>query len=162
MAREPNQHCAANVMETFHLMMRAVGREARARHSEEFPIHQFRALITIKDHEGASLSQVSEHLGASVSAASKVVDGLVDRGYVLRKTAEQDRRKLVLALTEAGEEAVNSVKLAMHQHLAEKLVSLSPGECAMLNLAMDLLRSAMVSTHAAPVKQPTQQSEQQQ
>ena len=155
MADEPTQQTAANVMETFHVMMRAVGREARKQSTDEVPFHQFRALMTIRHHEGASLSQVAEHLGATLSAASKIVDHLVERGYVRRETAEADRRRLILALTDAGEEAVNSVKLRMHTSLAEKLALLTPGECSMLDLAMDILRSALVPAQTGPNKQST-------
>jgi len=137
-------------METFHAMMRAVGREARRQSAEDLPVHQFRALMTIKDHQGASLSKVAAHLGATLSAASKIVDHLVERGYVRRETAEQDRRRLTLALTDAGEDAVNSVKLRMHSCLAEKLTALTPGECSVLEVAMDILRSALVPTEPAP------------
>ncbi|MGB9620395.1 MAG: MarR family winged helix-turn-helix transcriptional regulator, partial [Armatimonadota bacterium] len=98
-----------------------------------------------KDHQGASLSRVAAHLGATLSAASRIVDHLVDRGYVRRQTAERDRRRLILELTDSGEDAVNSVKLRMHSCLAEKLTALTPGECSVLEVAMDILRSALVS-----------------
>ena len=156
MAAEPRLQCAENVMETLHMMMRSVGREARKGSAEDVGMHQFRVLMTIKHHEGASLSQISEHLGATISAASKLVDGLVDRGFVQRETDLGDRRRLMLALSEAGEEVVNSAKLKVHSLLAQKLETLTPGECAVLNLAMDLLRSAIVS---APGRQSNQQSE---
>jgi DNA-binding MarR family transcriptional regulator len=70
MIDELTQQCAANVMETFHLMMGTVGREAGKQPTDDVAMHQFRALMTIRHHEGASLSEVAEHLGATLSAAS--------------------------------------------------------------------------------------------
>lgn len=155
MADERVRQCATTLMETFHMMMRTVGGEMRRRRSpipSSLSFQQFRAMKTIQDHNGASLSLVAEHLGYSLSAASKLVDGLVERGYVRRETAEDDRRKVMLAISAAGEEAVEMVHQAGMACLAEKLASLSPSECAMLDLAMDILRSKLLAAgreHAA-------------
>lgn len=140
------RQCSTSVMETFHTMIRSVGAEARKRSASELSFQQFRAMKTIEQHSGASLSLVSEHLGATLSASSKLIDGLVDRGLVCRETAEDDRRRLILALTEAGERAIDSVHMEQVSCLAERLTVLSPSECRMLALAMDVLRSALVST----------------
>jgi len=143
------QQCAANVMDTFHAMMHAIRPEKRKSPSSDLSMQQFRALITMKHHEGASLSLMSEHLGATISATSKLIDGLVERGYIRRDTDTDDRRKLILALTEPGEKALESVHLEAISRLARRLVALSPGERSMVDLAMDLLRSALVSTQPA-------------
>jgi DNA-binding MarR family transcriptional regulator len=151
MNEDTTQQCAANVMDTFHAMMRAIRPEKRKCPSSEMSMQQFRALITMKHNEGASLSLVSEHLGATISATSKLIDGMVERGYIGRETDADDRRKLTLALTEAGERALESVHLEAISRLAQRLVALSTGERAMVDLAMDLLRTALVSTQPAEV-----------
>lgn len=145
MADDAVMQCATTVMDTIHMVMRAVRPEAHKQSRLDLSMHQFRALITIKHHEGASLSVVSEHLGTTLSAASKLVDGLVERGYVLRETAPDDRRKLLLALSDTGGQALASVNLEVIGNLAGKLGKLSPSECAMIDLAMDVLRSAIIS-----------------
>jgi DNA-binding MarR family transcriptional regulator len=88
-------------------------------------------------------------MGTTVSAASKIVDGLAERGFVRRDTSTDDRRKLMLELTESGEQTVDEVHEQASSYLAQRLGMLSPGECAMLNLAMDLLRGALVSGQPA-------------
>lgn len=145
---EPSERafqCAENVMETLHLMMRLVGREVRRESPPSLPEHQFRTLMVIKHYDRASLSSVAEHLGTTLPAVSKVVDQLVDLGYVRRETAPEDRRKSVLSLTEAGEAVIERAKSHMHSKLAERLSQLTGHECAVLDLAMDILRSALVS-----------------
>ena len=144
-------------MGTFHTMMRTVGPEARKHSSSELSMQQFRAMKMIEHHEGASLSLVSEHLGSTLSATSKLVDGLVERGCIRRETAEDDRRRLILALTDAGMQVMESVHIHVITCLADKLATLSPNECAIVNLAMDILRSALVS--AQPTGHPLQRSE---
>jgi DNA-binding MarR family transcriptional regulator len=100
-------------------------------------------MMTIKRHDGASLSQMAEHLGATVSSASKIVEALVERGLIARATDADDRRKLALALTDEGEALMASAHLRLLTVLAEKLSSLSPNECAMVELAMGIVRSAL-------------------
>ena len=142
----PMQECAANVMDTFHATMRAIRPESRRNPSSDLSMQQFRALVTMKHHQGASLSLVSEHLGSTLSATSKLIDGLVERGYIRRETATDDRRRLILAISEAGEKTLESAHLEAISRLAQRLVLLTDSERAMVILAMDLLRSAIVST----------------
>jgi len=144
-------------MDTFHTMMRTIGPEARKHSSSDLSMQQFRAMKTIEHHEGASLSLVSEHLGSTLSATSKLVEGLVERGYVRRKTSQDDRRRLILALSEAGTQVMESVHLHVITFLAGKLATLSPNRCAIVNLAMNILRSALVG--AQPTEHPIQRSE---
>ncbi|MDH7601361.1 MAG: MarR family transcriptional regulator [Armatimonadota bacterium] len=137
--------CAENVMETLHLMMRIIGRDVRKEYPPSLPEHQFRTLMVIKHHDRLSLSSVAERLGTTLPAVSKVVDQLVERGYVQRQTCLEDRRKSVLSLTEAGESVINAAKFQMHSKLAERLASLTEHECAVLDLAMSILHTALKS-----------------
>jgi len=146
MSEDLGRQCATTVMDTFHLMMHTIGSEARRRSSQVLSMQQFRALKTIEDHDGVSLSMLSEHLGATLSGCSKLIDGLVERGYVRRKNAEDDRRRLILALTDDGAQALRNVHMELISCLSERLSGLTVGECGILKLAMEVLRSAIIST----------------
>jgi DNA-binding MarR family transcriptional regulator len=141
-----NRECAAMLLDTLHMVKRTLGAEMKKRSALELTMHQFRAMNIVSRHQGASLSLVSEHMGATISATSKLIDGLAERGYVQRRTAEDDRRRLILQLTNEGTQALERVHMEGISRLAEKLKCLSPGECAMLKLAMDMLRSALGSS----------------
>lgn len=143
-------------MDTFHTMMRNVGPEARKHSSSDLSMQQFRAMKTIEHHEGASLSLVSEHLGSTLSATSKLVDGLVERGWVRRETARDDRRRLILALTGAGMQVMDSVNMHVITCLAGRLATLSPNECSIVSMAMDILRSALVGAQPSTQRSETQ------
>ncbi len=159
MGDDTARQCATNLMDTFHVMMkRVVGPEARKRQPMVLTFPQFRIVRTIEHHEGASMSQVAEHVGATLSATSKLVEGLVERGYVQRETSKDDRRKKVLALTDTGAQVLASLHQEAISCLADRLVTLSPSECAMINLAMDVLRSALLSPQGSPTPTPTETS----
>ena len=144
MSDDLSQQCAAWVLDTNILIKRTLDTEMRKRNAAILSMQQFRTLIIIKRGNGVSLSTVSEHLGATISSASKLVDGMVELGLVTRETAPDDRRKLVLAATEAGTAAVDSMHNEALACLAEKLASLTTSECAMIKLAMDLLQTLFV------------------
>lgn len=149
MADDTTRLCAINLMDTLHTIMHVVGVEMHKHSTDELSLQQFRSMNMIRRHRGTSLSHMAEHLGTTVSAASKIVDGLAERGLVRRDTSTDDRRKLMLELTEFGEQTVDQVHEQASSYLAQRLGILSPGECAMLNLAMDLLRGALVSGQPA-------------
>src|SRR5881394_602656 len=57
-------------------------------------VPQFRALALLDRYPTASLSLVAEHLGSSQPSASRLITGLVIRGFVTRKQCDQDRRQV--------------------------------------------------------------------
>jgi DNA-binding MarR family transcriptional regulator len=62
---------------------------------------------------GAPLRDVAEELGVSKQAASQLVDALVLRGYVTREPDPEDRRRMVVVLTERGRGAAEVVRGAI-------------------------------------------------
>jgi DNA-binding MarR family transcriptional regulator len=62
---------------------------------------------------GTGVNDVAAVYGVSKQAASQLVDTLVARGYVERSPDENDRRRMVVALTERGEAAAAELKGAI-------------------------------------------------
>lgn len=57
---------------------------------------------------GGQPPDIAADFGISKQAASKVVDALVVRGYLERSVDPDDRRRMLLALTERGEAAAKA------------------------------------------------------
>jgi DNA-binding MarR family transcriptional regulator len=144
MADEVAEQCAAEVIGTVNLVLRVATREIRDRPVRELSTQQFRALMIVRHCQGASMSTVLERIGSSAAAASSLIEGLVQWGYVRRETSEGSRMEPILELTDDGERVVASVHLQALSCLEERLSKLSPGECAVVRLALDLLRTALV------------------
>jgi DNA-binding MarR family transcriptional regulator len=51
------------------------------------------------------LSQLIDELGVSKQGGGQLIDTLVERGYLTRRTDEEDRRKLTITLTDRGKKA---------------------------------------------------------
>jgi DNA-binding MarR family transcriptional regulator len=70
---------------------------------------QLAALYAVGGPETLTVGDLAEHLGRSPSATSRLVDGLVRRGYVLRSEEVVDRRQRVLELTDRGQALIAAV-----------------------------------------------------
>ena len=64
---------------------------------------------------GAPLGHLIEALGVSKQAAGQLVDTLVGRGYLDRSIDPDDRRRLVVTLTERGKAAAKVIRAAVAQ-----------------------------------------------
>ena len=143
MASDATVECAAQVMSTVPMILRAVGPDMHRQRPEVLSFQQFGALMFINEHRGGNVSMVSERLGLTKSSASKLVEGLVERGYVSREVAAEDRRRLVLSVTAAGGSALELIHNQAISNLGAILGALTPAERSMVTLAMTLLRSAL-------------------
>jgi DNA-binding MarR family transcriptional regulator len=59
---------------------------------------------------GAPLSEIIKGLGVSKQAAGQLVDALVTRGYLDRSPGPDDRRRLMITLTERGHAAAAVIR----------------------------------------------------
>jgi DNA-binding MarR family transcriptional regulator len=137
------EELGALVMQTAHRIMRMTHQE-HARRGVLLTMQQGGVMMFISRHPGCSLSDLANKVGATNSATSKLVDGLVDRGFVRREIDPEDRRRITLSLTEAGQADKDSVDRMAEEFAAEKLNLLSPREREIVGEAMKLLSSAFV------------------
>ncbi len=75
-------------------------------------------------NHGGSAGRLVRELGVSKQAASQLVDTLVMRGFLERQPDPQDRRRIVLRVTERGRataEAVGSAVADVDEELARRL-----------------------------------------
>jgi len=71
---------------------------------------------------------------------SVLVDGLVSRGLVKRRTDQDDRRRMTLMLTESGRARMISAREATVAHLENILRQLSAEDRSTILHAMELLK----------------------
>ena len=62
---------------------------------------QVKMLFLLEDGGEHSVKEIAAHLGLSLPAASRAVDGLIERGYVTRRESAEDRRSRLVALTDS-------------------------------------------------------------
>jgi DNA-binding MarR family transcriptional regulator len=121
------------------MVMRSIRTEMRSHRGPDLTLPQFRALVYLSRRQGSSLSDVAEHLGLTAPSTSVMVDGLVSRGLVARQVHPDDRRRVILALTPAGQAAMESAHEMTENRLAERLEDLPEPERAAIVQAMQAL-----------------------
>lgn len=101
--------------------------------------HQARALRVIGEAGPLRPSEVAERLGIVARSATDSVSGLVDAGYVQRRTDPADGRAHLLALSTSGREALAEVSRARREVAAEVFGRLDEDERASLSALLDAL-----------------------
>jgi len=62
-------------------------------------------LEVVQDEQDVTLTRLADALGITKATASVSVSRLTEKGYLYKDASEQDKRKSLLKLTEAGEES---------------------------------------------------------
>lgn len=70
---------------------------------------QFRTLVVLSSHGSTGLRRLADRLGVKSSTTLRTVDRLVAAGMVSRSHNKEDRREVILELTDYGHKLVNEV-----------------------------------------------------
>jgi DNA-binding MarR family transcriptional regulator len=89
---------------------------------------QVKLMFLLEDGREHSIKETAAHLGLSLPAASRAVDGLIGKGYVVRRESAEDRRSRLIALTADGREVVEKVLQARLRTLEAFAEELTPEE----------------------------------
>jgi len=120
------------------------------RHRKGLSVTQFRTLFVVDRKPAASLSVVAEHLGASLPTTSRIVTGLVDKGFLTRHGCCDDRRQLALAITSRGRTVLDEAWSATHTQLETALAGLEPADHTILIQAMEILKTRFGAVDMPP------------
>jgi len=103
----------------------------------ELSVTQYK-MLTLLDGEDSELSlkEVAERLGLSFPASSRAVDGLCQRGYVVRREDGTDRRIKRVRIARAGAEVMSRVHTARVDTIARELEGLTDEQRAALSAAL--------------------------
>ena len=97
---------------------------------------QVKMLFLLEDGGEHSVKEIAAYLVLSLPAASRAVDGLVERDFVTRRESAEDRRTRLVALTGYGREVVDRLTRARLQTLDGFVTDLTLDEQAQLLTAL--------------------------
>src|SRR4051812_2911938 len=89
---------------------------------------QVKMMFLLEDGGEHSVKELANALGLSLPAASRAVDGLIQREWVTRREADTDRRSRLIALSGKGREVVDRVIRARLDTLEAFAADLTPEE----------------------------------
>lgn len=120
--------CANELLDALPPVMRFVRRHMRSHRGRRLSVPQFRVLVMLRTSPTANLSAVAEFLGASHPTTSRIVSGLVAKGFVDRCESTGDRRQVELCLTARGATVMANARKATRAQLARLLAHLDATE----------------------------------
>ena len=141
---EKLDECARQLLDTTPQIMRSIRAEMRSHRGHDLSVPQFRTLTYIHQNPEGSLSRLAEHLGLTLPSTSKLVDGLVNEKIIIRRESQDDRRKLMLALTKNGEDILHAAREATQNHLKDILRELAADDLSVIIRALNLLQPLFV------------------
>jgi DNA-binding MarR family transcriptional regulator len=90
---------------------------------------QFMTLLSLEQTEGTSrMGSLATAALQSSASMTGIVDRLLERALVERQRDDQDRRSVVVRLTEEGQQVLNRIKDHRHRQVQYLFQQLSPQE----------------------------------
>lgn len=139
-------HCATHLLETVPIAMRFIQGHIRRERIGGLTLVQLRVLGFLGRTQDASLSATADHLGLSLPAMSRLIESLVRRDLVKRRTKATDRRSVALCLSHRGQRLLERARAETRRQLAATLRTLSARERTSLDHALVELDRVFAAT----------------
>jgi DNA-binding MarR family transcriptional regulator len=104
----------------------AIAARSLADAGEEVTLTQYRSLVVLASRGPQGVAALAEAVAVTPPTASRLVDRLVKKGLVRRRTDRQDRRQVHIALTETGRHLIDAVSARRRQEIAALLATIAP------------------------------------
>jgi len=100
---------------------------------------QLSAMATLRKSGPMSAGELAGYERVQPPSMTKVLANLEERGLVRRDVHPADRRQAVLAITQAGEELLDSERRPRDMWLTKRLSTLTPDERALMQRIVPIL-----------------------
>ncbi len=102
---------------------------------------QFNVLRILRGQKGrpANLNTLSDRMVSRMSNTTRLVDKLLEKGYVSRTVCPSNRRKVEIRLTEAGAAALHDMDRAVNEAETQLMAAFSDADLQQLNTLLDLI-----------------------
>jgi DNA-binding MarR family transcriptional regulator len=127
---------------TYELLENCQLKIERTAHKLNLTVAEFKLLRSLQADERLSAGALARRLGLSSSRITRIIDGLVTKGLVIKEVAGKDHRVVEIRLTEAGKvtrDQLNAMYVTVHQDIINRLPSDTEESVI---LAMQKLRQA--------------------
>jgi DNA-binding MarR family transcriptional regulator len=113
-------------------------------HKGALSLIHLNVLIELETGGPMSMGRLAEVLEVSVASATGIVDRMEKRGFVERRHDEEDRRVVLVHMTQAGRDVFTSIEERRREGLGKLLESLTEDELTGLLKGHRALRAARV------------------
>ena len=134
------ERCAAEVVEIIPLIVGSIRAKMRNQGEPFLSISQFRSLMFLYRYPGSSLSKLADYLGVTRPTASAICERLVQENFVDRKEHPQERRAVVLSLTETGRARLEEIRTITCSNISPMFEEFSEEQMEAVLAGLALLR----------------------
>lgn len=136
---------ARQIMDIVPHAMRAMKSEMRQSRASMMPGH-FR-LLGMLSHRCWTLKELADRQGVSAPTMSNTITTLEERGWLTRTRSAEDRRAVVIQVTEEGKRTLEEAHRHAESHLAALLEPLDDAEREALAQGLKVLYRVFESAH---------------
>lgn len=97
-------------------------------HNIDLTIEQWIVLLGVKNYDGATQKEISDNTLKDTANVKRIMDQLIRKGFVVRKTHTTDLRKTQLSLTEKGRKIIQKALPIMDSIRKKGLTDVSEKE----------------------------------
>jgi DNA-binding MarR family transcriptional regulator len=113
---------------------------------------QFHILVTLQRSGVMTMSRLADLLGVSQSNASGLIDRLEERGFVVRTRVAEDRRIVLVTVTDAGTKLIQENDALSDELMRDVLARLDRAELPAIARATAEVRVALEATTTPPAR----------
>jgi DNA-binding MarR family transcriptional regulator len=137
---------------TFSLLANCQEKEVRLATIHNLTQAEFRCLRLFGADESVNNKKIAERMNLSPSRLTRIIDGLVEKEYIVREIDSEDRRNMRVMLSKRGKQLVNQLNKAYVQIHNEILQDIDPSQHEPLIIAMQHLLEALENWLKKPEK----------
>lgn len=149
-AQEPEffESCGFRILSAIRRIIRAVDIHSRKLHNEfDITTPQMICIYELSRNDGITLSQLSKAVNIGISTVNGIVDRLELKGLLTRHRSQQDRRKVLLHLTEAGRKVTRKAPSLIQDKLSNALQNLPELEQVTIAMSLERVVALMEAEH---------------
>jgi DNA-binding MarR family transcriptional regulator len=113
---------------------------------------QLNIMYTLQRNGVMTMSHLADVLGVSLSNATGLVDRIEERGFIVRSRVPEDRRVVLVQVTEAGMRMIEESDALSDDLMRSVLARLDPVELPAIAHAVAEVRAALEVTAALPAR----------
>ena len=117
-----NAEMLANL--TFNLLARCQEKESYLAEKNKLLEAELKCLRLMGSQRSLNNSEIAEKMNLSPSRITRIMDGLVEKGYMIREINKIDRRNMILSLSKKGRnltDKLNRAFLEIHKEILEEI-----------------------------------------
>ncbi len=143
MTTPKNDARSALLLEVIPRMMRIIRTEMRQLGKHKLTVPQFRVLLQLSQ-QPMSNQDLAGWMGVSAPTMSKMIDNLVKRSLITRKTEMKDRRAVLVAITKKGMTLVTDARGIVQRRFTQRISQISEDKLQAIETGLSMMKDTFL------------------